>query len=252
MSTKARSLNSINCRQCGTAFPADDFPAGEFKCPYCGWRELVPRAYVPERKAAPAEEPEATAEDDAEPAEDPGEDAVAEEVAATDVADEAAGHTASDAVDANADADEAVDAAPEESPEARTPGPELNRLAPDAFVLWCRDLLGRFGYVPSTGADDDAECALVLERGEQTLLVDCVVTGDGETVDRAACQRLLGAMVAARARRGMLITTDAFDPACREFVERVPEDMRIELVDGDRLNATVTEMDTGPLRHWWM
>ena len=37
-------MSETACRQCGKMVSLADFPTGEFVCPECGWRELMPNA----------------------------------------------------------------------------------------------------------------------------------------------------------------------------------------------------------------
>lgn len=218
----------IRCRQCGHCAQESDFPTGAFRCPACDWREIIPRASSLEVS------PE-------------------EETFNTDVSD-AVGHAHDRHAQPTRPEPEPESPAPEGEAAERAPVVDLvalRALEPEAFVEWCSTMFGRFGYDVTMTDDADRDSDLFLDKDGDGTLADCRVADD-QPVTRRACQRLVGAMVGAGVRRGILVTTGTFAASCRTYAAALPdENLRVDLIDGTELQATVEALSSGPLRKWY-
>ena len=236
----------IQCRQCGAILERTDFPTGDFKCPDCGWTQLLSHSgrfrlkkkQKEERMAALAmAEAEAEAKAASEAADDEEQSA---EALPSDPSDEAA---------------VSPEHLPGQAPAALAPLPvleleDLRALTPADFAAWCRALLSRFGYVLGGKPVDGARARhLELVRGGERILVDCIAYSERENVGRPEGQNLIAAMERRKIHRGMLFSPGSFENGCRTLAER--SSARIELIDGERLELTASEIATGPLSDWW-
>lgn len=223
-------MSETACRQCGKTSSLADFPSGEFICPECGWRELMPNAVAQRTRSRQGRREE-------------GGGTATIERTETEVNDHQPEMTMETAT--------ITDATPPASFEA-VDRDHLGSMNREDFTIWCARLLTRFGYtVNHDDGDDGGECDLRISREGETIFVDCLSMAPNELVDRAACQRLVGALVGAGSRRGLVMTPGACGDACRVFIERLAGDYCIDFIGGERLEETVQEMMTGPLAVWW-
>ena len=226
-------MSQFNCRVCGRATSHDDFPTGQFECPACGWRELVPppMRWSPLRSAATRANGKAKA----------GTAASSAICDASDVREPEIeiGTDLTTTIECGPDAFTALDLA------------ELRRLSTKEFTRWCAALLERFGYtVRAPGDDGGAVFRLELRRRGHVTIVDCIGFDERENLGRPEGKRLYDALVSGGADRGILISPGSFEGRCRAFVEDLGK-VPIELIDGEHLEQTTRAMSDGPLRGWW-
>ncbi len=230
-------MSEAACRQCGKTVSLDAFPTGEFVCPECGWRELMPNAVAQRPRSRRATHGGLGDEDGCDSA-----------TATLDPPDDGAPQH---------EPETAMETATFPGVEASTPFEavdvdELGAMSGEDFTIWCARLLTRFGFGVTREADDELrECDLRVTRDGETIFVDCVSLAPDEIVDRRTCQRLVGAMVGGGARRGIVMTPGTCGDGCYAFVERLGGDYVIDFIGGARLEETVQEMMTGPLAVWW-
>jgi hypothetical protein len=207
-------MTHINCRQCGHRSERKDFPTGEFRCPWCDWREALQSG--PMATAVAAEATKAT--------EPPPVDVL---------------NTPTPAPAPTLDGDAADDLE------------RLRELTQREFALWCGRLFERFGYVVRIVEESEqSDCDLRITRNEVITVVDCKTCEEGRSVTRAECQTLIGAMVGSQVTRGMILATGAFDPACEEYARGL-KGLELQLVDGNELIETYQALRTPPLSKWF-
>jgi len=230
-------MTMIKCRQCGHSAQHEDFPTGAFRCASCDWREIISPPKSRGRKK-------------------PQGDAEAVQIKLVEEAAEEAGLT-EEIVDLPDDAmptdtlESEEDAMPHDENSPATPVecclPSFSERGADEFVEWCASLFQCFGFAVTVHAAGEADCDLELSRDGRVTYVDCAPT---PTAERAACQRLVGAMIGGGVNYGMIVAAGSFGEGCREYVDRIDQ-VRINLMDGEDLARTVEEMLTGPLSRWW-
>jgi restriction endonuclease Mrr len=128
---------------------------------------------------------------------------------------------------------------------------ELRELTQREFTLWCGRLFERFGYVVKIVEEtDQSDCDLKISRNDDITIVDCRTCEEGRSVTRAECQTLIGAMVGSQVKRGMILATGAFDPACEDYAQSL-QGMDLELIDGNELIETYRALRLPPLAKWF-
>lgn len=130
----------------------------------------------------------------------------------------------------------------------------LHALTPREFEKWTALLLKELGYenVRVTDATNDGGKDIICENNGEKIYVECKrylyselaklkkdQTDDNdisyEKVSREVTQKLVGAMVADRVHKGMVITTGELHDNAKEYVEKLPEEYQVELIDGEKL-----------------
>ncbi len=129
----------------------------------------------------------------------------------------------------------------------------LSRLqdAPSRFVdQVVLDLLTTMGYGGDAGNGRAARCSgdgegAVLEDalGGDVVYVEAMGSGDGVALGVRAIVRFVGAVDAAGAAQGVLVTTASFTPAARKCANRNPK--RIVLIDGEVLARRMVQHGVG-------
>jgi hypothetical protein len=217
-------MDKILCRQCGHEYSRTDFPTGQFHCPGCDWKEMLPS--MPARLVNKEVPMKAEAKDTNPPPE--------------------------------ADVELAVEPEPETAPDEAVAEPTIDgdwtrvlQSSPEEFILWLERFVRMFGFsVAEVDQPEERDCDLELTRNGETRFVDCRHLPDGESVSRREAQKLVGAMIGRRVTRGVLITSGTFDDGCRSYVAGLP-DLSIDLIDGAELQETLQAITSGPLRRWW-
>ena len=111
---------------------------------------------------------------------------------------------------------------------------------PESINGWILHLLQMLGYAEPKASYFEEDCAYdyTCSKAGQTLYVACKLWNVKEydaPVTRAAVQKLVGAMVGGRVRKGLIITTGAVEDDARSFLESLPVRYRIEVLDGAKL-----------------
>jgi hypothetical protein len=227
-------MDRVICRQCGEAYSRTDFPKGQFHCPSCNWKEMLPPIIA--RPVDSGERGKATAGDNNPPPEPERE--LDEEGAAVNEATAEGGR----------------EAAPDQAVAEPTVNGEWTLVlqsSPEEFTLWCERLVRMFGFsVADADQPGERDCDLELTRNGETRLVDCHHLPDGESVSRREALHLAGAMIGRRVTRGVLMTSGTFDDGCRSYVAGL-SDLSIDLIDGAELQETLHAITSGSLRKWW-
>ncbi|MFT9495826.1 restriction endonuclease [Anaerosolibacter sp.] len=125
-------------------------------------------------------------------------------------------------------------------------------LTPAEFEEWIAIILRKSGYekVMVTPISGDGGKDIICEKDGREIYVECkrymypelaahlTLNGQATThneVGREICQKLVGAMVGDNVHRGMIITTSVFHDNAKEYVSKLPEQYKVELIDGSKL-----------------
>lgn len=118
---------------------------------------------------------------------------------------------------------------------------ELSQMDPRDYEWWCSDLLKDLGYTNVSVTPeklDGGKDIICTHRGE-IVYVECKRYQHKETAmymaDRSVVQKLVGAMVGDKVKKGMVITTGIVTEGAIEYVNTLPSDIAIELIDGYKL-----------------
>lgn len=130
----------------------------------------------------------------------------------------------------------------------------LYALTPREFEKWTALLLKELGYenVKVTPETNDGGKDIVCEKNGEKIYVECKRFLYGELaklkkekadekgtsydkVGREITQKLVGAMVADNVHKGMVITTGELLDNAKEYVEKLPEEYQVKLIDGEKL-----------------
>ena len=112
---------------------------------------------------------------------------------------------------------------------------------PAAFEDWVSKVLKILNYqeIRVTPAHDDGGKDVVCRNKEsQQVYVECKLWNPekfSENVGRPVVQKLAGAMLADGVKKGLVVTTASFSEEARQYVQKLPKDYEIKLLDGDEL-----------------
>ncbi|MCD6360227.1 MAG: restriction endonuclease [Armatimonadetes bacterium] len=105
-------------------------------------------------------------------------------------------------------------------------------MTPSEFEEYVGDVYSRLGHaVLHTGGPGDEGVDIILDEGDNAVVVQCKHRSTGGRVGSADVQKLLGAVHNIRAAKGILVTNGTFSDYAKRFADENP----IELVDGVRL-----------------
>lgn len=110
----------------------------------------------------------------------------------------------------------------------------------EAVNGWITRLLQMSGYteLKARPFEEDSTYDYVCAKGTQKVYVTCKlwnVKDFDAPVTRAAAQKLVGAMVGDRVKKGLIITAGALTDEAQKYLEALPVSYRIEILDGFRL-----------------
>ncbi len=117
----------------------------------------------------------------------------------------------------------------------------------EAISSWITRLLQMLGYenVKSELFEEDSAFDYTCTRGNQTVYVACklwnVKKFDAD-VTCAAVQKLVGAMVGGRTRKGLIITAGSITDEARQYLESLPVRYSIDVLDGAALINKLHEL----------
>jgi hypothetical protein len=125
---------------------------------------------------------------------------------------------------------------------------ELYRLGnPDSAVRWITRFLSLMGYTGiKTGKlqEDNSYDFSCLEK-EQPVYVVCKLWSVEQfeaPVNRIAVQKLVGAMVGDRVKKGLIITAGELTAEARRYIEGLPMSYRITVIDGIKLMTKLSDL----------
>ncbi|PAB60980.1 restriction endonuclease [Anaeromicrobium sediminis] len=128
----------------------------------------------------------------------------------------------------------------------------LYNLTAREFEEWTALFLRKIGYeeVFVTSITSDGGKDIVCKNNGQKIYVECkkfmyqelaeLLNYNGENVSavnvgREIVQKLVGAMVGDGVHKGIIITTSSFNKNALEYIEKLPKEYQIELIDGKTL-----------------
>jgi restriction endonuclease Mrr len=105
---------------------------------------------------------------------------------------------------------------------------------------WITRLLQMSGYSELRARPFEEESAYdyVCARGNQKVYVACKlwnVKNFDAPVTRASAQKLIGAMVGGRVKKGLIITAGTLTEEACQYLEALPLSYKIEIIDGAKL-----------------
>jgi len=120
------------------------------------------------------------------------------------------------------------------------------------FELYCSRLLPLMGFenIEVTPLVADGGKDIIATKNDEKYYIECKLWDwniENHYVDRPVVQKLVGAMVKDRVKKGMIITTTNFSNGAIEYANGLPEDIQVQLYDGDKLVFLLEE-----LREQWV
>ncbi len=117
----------------------------------------------------------------------------------------------------------------------------------EAINSWVIRLLEMLGYenIKSGLFEEDSAFDYTCTKGKQTVYVACklwnVKKFDAD-VTCASVQKLVGAMVGGRTRKGLIITAGSITEEARQYLESLPVRFSIDVLDGTALINKLHEL----------
>lgn len=127
-------------------------------------------------------------------------------------------------------------------------------LTPNEFEKWCSYLLRRLGYenVVTTIKTGDGGKDIVCEKDNEKIYIECKKylykelaehnikmscneNTNHQVVGREILQKLVGSMVVDGVYKGMVITTSSFNTNAIKYVNSLPSEYKVRLIDGKTL-----------------
>ncbi|WP_240951481.1 restriction endonuclease [Caldanaerobacter subterraneus] len=117
----------------------------------------------------------------------------------------------------------------------------------DAFEIYCGNLLKALNFenVQVTELVGDGGKDIIAYKDGEKYYVECKLWDweiENNSVGRPVVQKLVGAMVKDKVKRGFIITTSYFTAEALEYASNLPEEIKIELIDGDKLVKLLTDL----------
>ena len=134
---------------------------------------------------------------------------------------------------------------------------ELLRLNdPELRSRWITRLLEMVGYsdikqnILNEESGYDFTC---LEKGRKVLVACKLQKANDyeEPLTTVTVQKLVGAMVGDRVRKGLLVTTGELTEEARRYIERLPVSYKITVLDGQSLIDKIHDLRKLKLAHLW-
>ncbi len=124
---------------------------------------------------------------------------------------------------------------------------------PDSVYRWVARLLKMMGYTEVVEKElmEDSAYDYTCTSGERTIYIACKLWNIKEfdaPVRRSAVQRLVGAMVGDRVKKGMIITTGTLTDEAASYLKSLPVSYKIEILDGTKLMGKLHGMRQDHLR----
>jgi restriction system protein len=118
---------------------------------------------------------------------------------------------------------------------------DLHNYTPYEFEHWCAEFIEKQGFtdisIIVSGQDGDKD--IVCKKGTETYYIECKrypYSKNAEfKVDIGAVRNLVGSMEASGIRNGLIITTGYAASEAIEYLNTLPEDYRVSIIDGDEL-----------------
>lgn len=117
----------------------------------------------------------------------------------------------------------------------------LDNLTPRQFEVLCGELFKHQGYkVEITKATADYGRDIILNKDGEITFVECKYYGDGSTVGREICQKLIGSMIMLNADKSIVITTGKYNKNAFEVANKVNN---LKLMDAADINNMISQLD---------
>ncbi|MEW5785041.1 MAG: restriction endonuclease [Bacillota bacterium] len=131
---------------------------------------------------------------------------------------------------------------------------ELFKLeSPERVTRWISRLLAMLGYTDihrNLLHEDDGYDFTCTEKGQKTYVVCSFIKAGGfeEPLNRTDVQKLVGAMVGDRIKKGMIITTGELTDEARRYIETLPVSFKITVLDGEKLMQKLQDLRKAKLK----
>ncbi|QGU00835.1 hypothetical protein SYNTR_2241 [Candidatus Syntrophocurvum alkaliphilum] len=118
---------------------------------------------------------------------------------------------------------------------------DIYNLEPYEFELWCANFLEKLDYssVEVTTEHYDGGKDIICEKDGEKVYVECKrYAYKGiyyNEISRDIIQKLVGAMVGDGIRKGIIMTTSKVSDRSREYINKLPPEYQIKVLDGDEL-----------------
>jgi restriction endonuclease Mrr len=118
---------------------------------------------------------------------------------------------------------------------------ELHDYTPREFEHWCAEFIEKQGFTDikvTTGGPDGGK-DIICRKGINTYYVECKRYNFSKNaeykVDLEIARKLVGAMEGNGIRNGMIITTGYATNEALEYLNTLPKEYKVEVIDGDNL-----------------
>jgi restriction system protein len=118
---------------------------------------------------------------------------------------------------------------------------DLYNYTPIEFEHWCAEFLEKQGFVDIdvTPSADDGGKDIVCSKGKDTYYIECKrysYLEDAEfKVNLETARKLIGTMEEDDIRNGLIITSGYADKEAIEYLNTLPKDYKVGIIDGDDL-----------------
>ncbi len=118
---------------------------------------------------------------------------------------------------------------------------DLHNYTPYEFENWCAEFLDKQGFtnIFVTDSSLDGSKHIVCKKGTETYYIECKrysYSKNAESkVDIGVARKLIGLMKASGITNGLIITTGYATSEATEYLNTLPKDYQVSVIDGDEL-----------------
>jgi restriction system protein len=125
---------------------------------------------------------------------------------------------------------------------------DLHNYTPYEFEHWCAEFLEKQGFtdISVTSSSQDGGKDIVCKKGTVTYYIECKRyshSRDAEfKIDIGTARKLIGSMEASGIKNGLIITTGYATSEAIEYLNTLPKDYQVSIIDGDELTKQYLEV----------
>jgi HJR/Mrr/RecB family endonuclease len=118
---------------------------------------------------------------------------------------------------------------------------DLHNYTPYEFEHWCAEFIEKQGFtdISVTVSHGDGGKDIVCKKGTETYYIECkrysYLKNAEFKVDIGAIRKLIGSMEAIGIKNGLIITTGYATNEAAEYINTLPKDYQVSIIDGDEL-----------------
>jgi HJR/Mrr/RecB family endonuclease len=118
---------------------------------------------------------------------------------------------------------------------------DLHNYTPYEFEHWCAEFIEKQGFIDIsvTESSQDGGKDIVCQKGTDTYYIECKRYSYSKNaelkVDIGIARKLVGSMEANGIKNGLIITTGYATSEAIEYLNTLPKDYQVSIIDGDEL-----------------